>query len=187
VRLASRGKIRADLAHALSTLTIALPPLRKRAEDIPLLAQFLLEEFNARGNKQLSGFSPDAMDDLAACDWPGNVSELAAAVQEACGRAAGPMVFAADLPERIRRGAAAPAQPPRGMAPIALDDFLADIERELLGRALRAARGNKSKAAQLLGINRGRLLRRLAQLGLVQPQPGDEPIVFEPLEEMPEQ
>ena len=71
---------------------------------------------------------------------------------------------------------------PRDDEAIRLDDFLAEIERELLQRALAKARGNKSKAAELLGINRNRLLRRLVQLGLAT-QPADEPVVFEPLPE----
>ncbi|MDX1947397.1 MAG: helix-turn-helix domain-containing protein [Pirellulaceae bacterium] len=184
-RLAARGKFRRDVAYALSTLTIALPPLKSRGADVPLLAQFFLEEFNAQGNKQLAGFAPPALDKLLAYDWPGNVDELALLVREACQRATGPLVATADLPERLHLAAGALAHPPREVESIQLDDFLADIERELLQRALRTARGNKSKAAQLLGISRGRLLRRLAQLGLAPavPTSDDEPVVFEPLEE----
>ena len=75
----------------------------------------------------------------------------------------------------------AAAHPAREQETIQLDDFLAAIERELLERALAQARGNKSRAAQFLGVNRGRLLRRLLQLGLAEPLPADEPVVFEPL------
>lgn len=182
-RLAAKGKFRRDLAYALSTLTIALPSLRNRAGDIPLLAQHFLEETNAGGGRQLSGFAPAAMEVLEAHSWPGNVEELAQAVREACGRATGPLVVLPDLPDRIHLARHAAAYPPREDEAIQLDDFLAEIEKELLQRALSKARGNKSKAAQLLGMNRARLLRRLVQLGLAAPPPEPEPVVFEPLPE----
>jgi len=180
-RLAAKGKYRSDLAYALSTLTIALPSLRSRGADVPLLAQHFLEELNADGAKQLSGFAPAAMDLLATHSWPGNVEELAQAVREACARASGPLVQVADLPDRVHLALHAAAHPPRADESIHLDEFLSEIEKELLERALAKARGNKSKAAQLLGINRARLLRRLMQLGLAAPPPAEEPVVFEPL------
>jgi DNA-binding protein Fis len=181
-RLAAKGKYRSDLAYLLSTLTIALPALRSRAEDIPLLAQHFLEERNAGGGPQLAGFMPAAMDLIAAHGWPGNVDELAEAVRHATTSASGPMIQPTDLPDSFHLALHAAAHAPRDDEAIRLDDFLADIEKELLQRALAKARGNKSKAAELLGINRGRLLRRLVQLGLVT-QPADEPVIFEPLPE----
>lgn len=180
-RLAAKGRFRTDLAYALSTLTIVLPPLRERQEDVPLLAQHFLEETNAAGGKQLSGFATKAMELLIAHDWPGNFDELARTVREAAGRATGPLVQAADLPDALHLALHAAAHPPREMESIRLDEYLAEIEKELLQRALRVARGNKSKAAELLGINRQRLLRRLSQLGLTPPQAEEEPVVFEPV------
>jgi hypothetical protein len=182
-RLAAKGRFRRDLAYALSTLTIVVPPLKARPGDVPLLAQFFLEEYNARGNKQLSGFAPQALDQLVSYSWPENIDELAGLVREACERAAGPQVTEADLPDRIHHAERALAHPPRDATAIELDAFLAEIERELIERALRTARNNKTKAAQLLGINRARLLRRLVQLGLAPPVAEEEPVVFEPLPE----
>ena len=182
-RLAARGHFRSDLAYALSTLTITLPPLARRTDDIPLLAQFFLEEFNADGNRQLAGFASAALDELAAYSWPENVAELGLVVGEACERAGGREVQAADLPERIRLAAGALAHPPRDEQPIDLDQFLADIEKELIQRALKLARNNKTRAAELLGVNRARLLRRLVQLGLAPPPTEEEPVVFEPVPE----
>jgi DNA-binding NtrC family response regulator len=184
-RLAAKGKFRTDLAYALSTLTIRLPSLKSRREDVPLLAQHFLEEKNAAGDKQLSGFAAAAMELLTTHDWPGNLDELATVVREACERAAGPQVQSADLPESLHLALHGAAHPLRELESIQLDEFLAEIEKELLQRALKASRGNKSKAAQMLGISRQRLLRRLAQLGLG-PAIGatdDEPVVFEPLPE----
>lgn len=182
-RLAAKGKFRSDLAYLLSTLTIALPALRSRAVDVPLLAQHFLEERNAGGGPQLSGFAPAAMDLITSHGWPGNVEELAQVVRDTTTRAAGSLVQPNDLPDKFHLAVHAAAHAPRDDEAIRLDDFLSEIEKELLQRALAKARGNKSKAAELLGINRNRLLRRLVQLGLAAPQPIEEPVVFEPLPE----
>jgi transcriptional regulator of aromatic amino acid metabolism len=184
-RLAARGKFRRDLAYELATLTIALPPLASRREDIPLLAQHFLEEANTAGARQLAGFQPAALELLPSLPWVGNLDELAEAVREACRRASGSRVCVADLPDWVHLAQDATARPPRDEEPIELDTFLSQIERELLSRALRKTRGNKSKAAELLGLTRQRLLRRLAQLGLAVPAEVEEPIIFEPLPEEP--
>ena len=87
--LARRGKFRGDLAALLSTITIELPPLRERRDDLPLLAQLFLEDRNAAGVKQVGGFSAAALERLDAYGWPGNLDELAEVVAEAHGRAKG--------------------------------------------------------------------------------------------------
>lgn len=161
IELARQGRFRTDLAYALSTLTIELPPLAQRREDIPLLAQYFLEKFNAAGDRQLSGFAPEAVDELVGYHWPENVEELAELVESACKAAEGPVVERRDLPRPIQWARTADAHPKRPDEPIELDAFLAEIERELILRALRRCRGNKTKAAQLLGINRARFHRRL--------------------------
>ena len=166
LELAREGKYRDDLAHLLSTLVIELPPLVGRREDLPLLLQLFLEEVNSQGQKQLSGFSPEAMDCLAAYSWPGNVDELVRVVRESHQRAEGPQAGLRDLPERLHLAASAAAHPRRTEETIVLDEFLTRVEKELLSRAMVRAKGNKSKAAKLLGVSRPRLLRRLAQLGL---------------------
>jgi len=155
-----------NLAMLLSTMVISLPPLAERREDIPLLAQRSLEQCNARGKRQLAGFAPEAMDRLCAYSWPGNADELAAMVTEAHRRAEGTEIAVADLPEQIHLAAAAAAHPRRVEETIVLDEYLARIERELIVRALARSKGNKAKAARLLGMTRPRLYRRLVQLGL---------------------
>jgi transcriptional regulator with AAA-type ATPase domain len=184
-RLAAKGRFHSDLALALSTVTIQLSPLHKRQGDIPLLAQFFLEEHNAAGNRQLAGFSQAAMDELLSYAWPENVTELSVMVREACQRATGQLVQPADLPDRLHLAASADAQPRQAEASIDLDAFLAQIERELIERALAASRNNKTKAAELLGVNRPRLLRRLVQLGLAPSaaaeSSAEEAVVFEPV------
>jgi DNA-binding NtrC family response regulator len=162
----AQGRFRPELALLLSTLVITVPPLSAHREDIPLLAQMFLEQCNARGTKQLVGFTSEALDRLSAYHWPGNVDELAQMVFEAFDRAEEGEVGAGDLPERVHLAAAAEAHPRRVEEKIVLDEYLGRIERELIVRALARAKGNKTKAARLLGLSRPRLYRRMVQLGL---------------------
>ena len=157
---------RGDLAAALSTIVIELPPLAGRREDLPLLAQLFLEELNAATRRQIGGFTPAALDLLDAHAWPGNLDELAQAVAEAHRRATGREIDVADLPERLRLVGQAVAQARRPEETIVLDEYLGRVERELIRRALARAKGNKARAARLLGLTRPRLYRRMVQLGL---------------------
>jgi DNA-binding NtrC family response regulator len=166
VGLAGCGEFRSELAALLSTILIELPPLAGRREDLPLLAQALVEEVNVHSEKQLRGFSPEALDCLDVYSWPGNIDELARVVAEAHGRAEGPDIGPADLPRQIHLAAEAAAHPRRAEETIVLDEYLARVERELVRRALAQAKGNKAKAARLLGMTRPRLYRRMVQLGL---------------------
>ncbi len=118
-----------------------------------------LEELNAApgektGAKQLRGFSPEAIDQLAAYAWPGNIDELASIVRQAYDKAEGQEITPADLPERIYLAAHATRHARRPPQPIELERVLADIESELIARAMRLAKGNKTKAARLLGLTR---------------------------------
>ena len=154
------------LALALSTLEIALPPLAKRRQDIPFLAQQFVEDANAAGQRQLSGLTTEALDQLCALPWQGDTDELAEVIQQACQAADGPRIEVGDLPNRVTLLTSAAAHPPPVPdETIRLDEFLAEIEGELIRRALDRTQGNKAKAARLLGVNRARLLRRLDQVG----------------------
>ena len=165
-RLAGEGRFRPDLACLLATLVVELPPLAARLDDLPLLAQFFLEELNARGGKQLAGLTREALDALAAYSWPANLDELAAVVADAHKQAEGPMIAEADLPRRLRLAIDAAAHPVKSDDLVVLDEFLQSVERELIGRALARAKGNKTHAARLLGLTRPRLYRRLIELGM---------------------
>ncbi len=165
------GKFRQDLGLALSTISIHLPSLTERREDLPLVAQLFLEEVNSQGGKQLAGFTPEALDAIHAYPWPGNLDELAAMVALAHQRAQGPQIALADLPDEIHLAAAAAARPRKPEETIVLDEFLARVQRELIQRALRRAKGNKTRAARLLGMTRPRLYRRMVQLGLEEGKP----------------
>lgn len=166
--LAARGQYQADVAAALSTLVIELPPLVGRLADIPLLAQAIVEQLNVEGEKQLAGVTPEVLDRLALYSWPGNVGQLAELLAEAHRTAAGPLIQERDLPRSFRLATEAqPPAPAKSQPQIVLDDFLRQIERELIERALRQAKGNKSRAAKLLGTTRPRLYRRMVQVGLL--------------------
>lgn len=168
IELARRGNFREDLASLLSTVVIELPSLAERREDLPLLAQLFLEEHNMAGQRQVGGFSAAALDRLDAYPWPGNLDELAEVVAEAYQRCAGVEIAEADLPDKLRLAAQAAAVPRRVDERIVLDEYLERVERELIRRALVRAKGNKARAARLLGITRPRLYRRMVQLGLEQ-------------------
>jgi len=162
--LVADGVFSASLACTLGTLVIELPPLAERIDDLSLVAQAMLEELNASHSRQIAGFSAEALDQLAAYPWPGNLDELQVLVREMHEKAAGPRIAPRDLPRTIQWGAEA-ASAPREET-IVLEEFLARVERELIARAMRKAKGNKSRAAKMLGLTRPRLYRRLVQLGL---------------------
>jgi DNA-binding NtrC family response regulator len=165
-----------DLAMLLSTIAIELPPLSTRRDDIPLVAQMLLEDLNAGSKlKQLRGFTVDAMDRLVAYDWAGEIDELAGVVREAFAAAETYEITVADLPKKLRFAAEAAKFPRKSIEPIELEKVLAEIETELINRAMKQSKGNKTQAAKLLGLTRPRLYRRMVQLGLVQ----EEEIKFE--------
>lgn len=162
---AREGTLREDLFLALSVLTIRLAPLRERREEIPLLAQGFLERINRRGGPQRAGFARGAEDALSAYHWPGNLRELARVVEHAHGRGDAPLIAPEDLPADIRGHLADAYPPPKPAPPQPLDDILVDVERRLIENALARARRNKSRAAEILGVSRPRLYRRLKELG----------------------
>jgi transcriptional regulator with AAA-type ATPase domain len=166
--------IRKDLACLLETLVIRLPPLARRPADVPLLVQAAVCGYNAKGGKQLAGMTPEAIDKLTLYPWPGDVAELREAVREACANAAGTSIGVADLPRRLIAASEAQAHLRPKETSVVLPEFLAKVELELIQRALRTVRGNKAKAARLLGMTRPRFYRRLVQLGLEKPAPSDE-------------
>jgi DNA-binding NtrC family response regulator len=166
--LSAQERLRDEVLCAISTVTIELPMLRDRAEDLPLLAQALLEEHNARGGKQLGGFSPEALDRLAAYAWPGEVDELIDVIRQARDGAQGSVIDVESLPQQIARAAEAARFPTRQEEMIVLDEFLAEVEAELIRRALIRSKGNKAKASRMLGMTRPRLYRRMVQLGLAE-------------------
>ena len=156
------GRFRSDLFYRLNVVEIKLPPLRERREDIPFLTAAFLREFSARFGKTIDGISPAAERLLGSAEWPGNVRELRNALERACILADGPFLNELDLVACLKPASGGPAAPADGTEDPLL---LSTSEREHIRRVLTQA-GNKKEAAQMLGISRRALYRRLDRLGL---------------------
>lgn len=155
---------------AAVTLTIKIPKIIERTEDLELLTQWCVEQCNADGDKQIGGLSPAAMDRLRLYAWPGGTAQLQQAISEAHSTCQAAIIDAGDLPTVIQHAEMASEIAGKDATQINLADYLAKIERELVLRALDTHGGNKSDAAKALGLTRPRLYRRLASLGLEQPE-----------------
>jgi DNA-binding NtrC family response regulator len=167
-------QLRPELYFALTTLVVKLQPLRERRDELPALAQHLLERANQRGGKQKAAFSAQSLTALMAYDWPGNLRELARVIDHAHTVTEDPLIAVEDLPASIRGHLGGGFLPPTQPNPIKpLDELLTEVERRLIETALRQARGNKSRAAEFLGISRPRLYRRIKELNL--PDEGESP------------
>jgi DNA-binding NtrC family response regulator len=155
------GRFREDLFYRLNVVTIRIPPLRERREDIPLLA----DHFAAKHGREGAAITPAARELLAAYDWPGNVRELENVIERALALDAAGVIVPEDLPDHIR-GAAPAAIPGRGSSE---RPPLAEVERRYAALVLAEAGGNKTRAAELLGIDRKTLNRILR---IEEPGPG---------------
>lgn len=160
------GTFREDLYFRLSVVPIVLPPLRDRAGDLPLLCQHFLAESAAENGKKVTGFSAEAMDAMLRHAWPGNVRELRTAVEHAVVLTRGTTVALRDLPPAVR-GAPASGGPGGGGLTLETGDLtMRDAERQLIVRALRESGGNRTQAAQRIGISRRTLHRKLHEYHL---------------------
>jgi DNA-binding NtrC family response regulator len=162
-----------ELVSAVSTIIIQLPSLVNRLEDLPVLAQYFLEACNHGSGRQVGSLRSDALDLLALYNWPGELNQLREAIAAAHRAATTHEISAADLPRIVHHASGAAKRGRREPERIVLDELLAAIEKEAILRALAQSGGNKSEAANLLGMTRPRLYRRLVQLGLAREE-GDE-------------
>jgi two-component system response regulator HydG len=160
------GRFREDLYYRLNVVTLNVPALRERSEDIPLLAGHFLTMFAEKNHKGLKGFSPQAMDRLLRYHWPGNVRELMNAVERAVVLSRYEYIDEEDLPFAIKNGLAGDTAsfPPR-IAESGL--LLEDMERETILKTLESTAGNKSEAARRLGITRKTLHKKLKKYGVM--------------------
>jgi two-component system response regulator AtoC len=156
--LVKAGSFREDLFFRLRVVEIVLPPLRERAGDIPLLAQRFLKEFAAENEKAVNEFTADALELLMHYSWPGNVRELRTAIEHAVVLCRTGKISARDLPPSIRSGGAQ-AQPGQTLA--ANDLTVKDAERQLIVRALKETNGNRTLAAEKIGMSRRTFHRKL--------------------------
>jgi two-component system, NtrC family, response regulator AtoC len=158
--LVKAGKFREDLFFRLRVVEIVLPPLRDRTGDIPLLAVNFLHEFAAENGKPVKDFTADAMEALLHHPWPGNVRELRTAIEHAVILSHGERVTLRDLPAAMRDGGRpAAASPQRALE--RSDLTVKDAEKQLIIRALKECDGNRSRAAQKIGMSRRTLHRKL--------------------------
>jgi two-component system response regulator AtoC len=174
-RLAEEGQFREDLFYRLNVVPIVLPPLRERREDVAALTDHFLRKFTA-GRMDMPAVSPVVRQAFGRYHWPGNVRELENACERIAQTCTCSMVRVGCLPASVLFGAAdglpiAAATPdtPRAAARVSLDERLHEVEAHLIGWALEASHGNKSRAAELLRIKRSTLGDRIRRLGLDHP------------------
>jgi DNA-binding NtrC family response regulator len=154
-QLVAAGVFRSDLYHRLNVVTITLPPLRERHDDIPALVQHFVVELAQRYRREVTGFDPISLRRLTEHDWPGNVRELRNLVERHIALTDGPLLHLAD--------------PPGEGAPVGAIDAdtpsLAELERRYILKTLDRHQGNRERTAQVLGINKSTLWRKLRTYG----------------------
>jgi DNA-binding NtrC family response regulator len=158
------GKLRDDLFYRLNVFTIELPPLRDRKEDLGLLIQAFIEEFNARDRRQVRAVSPEAMRMLEMYDWPGNVRELRNVVERATILARGEFMEPQHLPRLGASAAAKAAEASPSGVTITPGMTVDEAERRLILATLEASGGNKTRAAEMLGISLKTLHNKLNKM-----------------------
>ncbi len=177
------GRFRKDLYYRLAVVPIVLPPLRERRADIPMLAGHFVEKYNRKLNKKIESISDDAMALLQAYNWPGNIRELENLIERVLLFADGPSITAKDLPDPVRQGSGTPA-PALSAAPLeaatgegGLKDIVrmkaAELEKDLITKALEETGGNVTRAARLLQISRKSLQTKMKEFGLRDTTPPD--------------
>ena len=157
--LVKAGKFREDLFFRLRVVEIVMPPLRERAADIPLLAQSFLREFAKENSKPVKDFTADAMQALTEYAWPGNVRELRTAVEHAVVLAHSERITLRDLPVSVKNAGQLASAPQRSLT--SSDLTVKDAEKQLIIRALKDCDGNRTRAAQKLGMSRRTMHRKL--------------------------
>jgi two-component system response regulator AtoC len=154
--LVQNGKFREDLFDRFNVVSITLPPLRERKEDIPLLATHFLHKFSGENKKDISHISPEALKILLQYPWPGNVRELEHTIERAVILTTHPIILPEDLPKKMfEEMKEIKIQPSEELLP------LKEIEKRYILKVLQETNGNKKKASEILGIDRTTLYRIL--------------------------
>ena len=162
----AEGKFRQDLYHRLKVVSVKLPPLRERREDIPLLIDHFLKEFTASHGKTITGITPAVRKVLAAYSWPGNVRELKNTIESMVVIDVDGLIDVDDLTEDLQ----AATSTVRGDGPSGVDSLvgksLEEIEKHYIAETLKMTSGNREEAARLLGIGERTLYRKLKEYNL---------------------
>ncbi|HZS11856.1 MAG TPA: sigma-54 dependent transcriptional regulator [Nitrospirales bacterium] len=156
--LVESGTFREDLYYRLNVVTINIPPLRERSEDIPLLAQYFVQRYGSEKGKAVNGIAPEALDLLTRYHWPGNVRELEHVIERAVVLTPNPVLLPHDLPESLRTAAAQISAPGGWMT-------LDTLEKDYILRCLESHHRDLGRTAEILGIHRKTLLRKLRRYG----------------------
>jgi two-component system response regulator HydG len=154
----AEGRFREDLFYRLNVITITLPPLRDRQEDIPLLAAHFVEIFSRKNKKRIRGISRDAMDYLRAYSWPGNVRELENTMERAVVLSKDDLITPIDLPEEIAEHDKLSQE-----IRIPLGTPMKEVEKTLIRETLKRCNGEKAAAAHVLGIATRTIYRKLGE------------------------
>lgn len=170
-------RFREDLYHRLNVITISLPPLRERREDIPILAKHFLKRFSNELNSNVKNITDDAIDILKSHEWKGNVRELENIIKRAIVISSSDSIISEHLPFNadLRLKAAAKSNTDFILAKVQdtigkgnlYNEIIREVEKELLGVILKKTEWNQLKAAEILGINRNTLSRKIKELGIV--------------------
>ncbi|MFP4393292.1 MAG: sigma-54-dependent transcriptional regulator [Desulfohalobiaceae bacterium] len=155
------GNWREDLFYRLNVISLEVPPLRERKDDIPLLVDFFLDKYNRQNNKAIKAASSQVLQIFYNYDWPGNVRELENVIERAVVLSGSDKIFPSNLPDKLANLKTGPAQ---GQAEM----NLLSLEYEVINKALEQSGGNQSAAARLLGISRKQLRTKLQNHGLLQ-------------------
>ncbi len=159
----AKGKLREDLFYRLNVFALTLPPLRDRKDDLALLTQAFISEFNVRNHKSIAGMDQQAMRILEQYNWPGNVRELRNVIERATILSAGPFIEPRHLPPALLNEPLPAHQPQVALAP---GTTVEEAERRLIMMTLEHTRDNKTRAAEILGISLKTLHNKLNRLRL---------------------
>ncbi|MDF1615371.1 sigma-54-dependent transcriptional regulator [Desulfurivibrio dismutans] len=161
------GKFREDLYYRLNVVTLLVPPLRERSEDIPLLAAHFVEKFAARNRRRVEGITPRAMDLLLKHPWPGNVRELENAIERGVILMRGDYLDEQSMPLSLRRAGIEAEEDASSVAEAdALPSSLEEAEKQVIRKTLEETGGNRSESARRLQITRKTLLSKINKYGL---------------------
>ncbi len=163
---AEKGDFRADLYYRLNVVSMNIPPLRERPEDIPLLIDHFIAKLGMPLGKGDYGFTPEALQAMQVYNWPGNVRELENAVNGALVMADGSPVGAEYLPAKVRGETVVAVKSGSGSRPDKVSQSRAAVERRAIVEALEASGNSRTKAAEKLGISRTTLFRRMRRYGI---------------------
>ncbi len=168
-RAVQAGDFREDLYYRINVVSIELPPLRERRDDLDLLANHFLDKYVDENQKDVRGIDDEALAALRAYAWPGNVRELENVIERAVVLTREPVITKADLPRALLDGTADPevVLPDPGESMLPLKDALAHPEKRIIERALRANKWNRQRTADVLQVNRTTLFNKMKKYGLL--------------------